>query len=123
LYQNTQWNHGQPGDNHGNTKIVERLDGKTSPALDSGNGSNLFSGRIYNFLKPHAFKIRVAHPEMQKAITAAKKKNDRADAEKIADLLRVNMLPECYMAPTDLRELRRILRYRNHIERTAVKNK
>ena len=28
-----------------------------------------------------------------KAITAAKKKNDRADAEKIADLLRVNLLP------------------------------
>ena len=57
---------------------------------------------------------------MLKAITAAKKKNDRADAEKIADLLRVNLLPECYMMPEELRELRRILRYRNIIVRTAV---
>jgi transposase len=58
---------------------------------------------------------------MLKAITVAKKKNDRADAEKIADLLRVKLLPECYMLPTDIRELRRVLRYRNHIVRTAVK--
>lgn len=85
--------------------------------------ATLFTGWIYDFIKPHASKIIVAHPEMLKAITASKKKNDRADAGKIADLLRVNMIPECYMAPTELRELRRILRYRNHIVRTAVKEK
>ncbi len=85
--------------------------------------ATLFTGWIYDFLKPHAHEIKVAHPEMLKAITAAKKKNDQADAEKIADLLRVNMLPECYMMPSELRELRRILRYRNHIIRTAVKEK
>jgi transposase len=60
---------------------------------------------------------------MLKAITAAKKKNDRDDAEKIADLLRVNLLPESHMMPEELRELRRILRYRNMIVRTAVKMK
>lgn len=85
--------------------------------------ATMFTGWIYDYLKPHAFKITVAHPEMLKAITAAKKKNDKADAEKIADLLRVNMLPESYMAPQKLRELRRILRYRNHIVRTAVREK
>jgi transposase len=74
-------------------------------------------------MKPHGHKIMVAHPEMLKAITAAKKKNDTADAERISDLLRVNLLPECYMAPADLRELRRILRYRNYIVRLAVKEK
>ncbi len=58
---------------------------------------------------------------MLKAITVAKKKNDKAYAEKIADLLRVNLLPECYMLSEEIRELRRILRYRNHIVRTAVK--
>ncbi len=85
--------------------------------------ATIFTGWIYDYLKQHAFKITVAHPEMLKAITAAKKKNDKADAEKIADLLRVNMLPESYMAPQKLRELRRILRYRNHIVRTAVREK
>jgi transposase len=85
--------------------------------------ATLFTGWVYDFLKPHAIAVKVAHPEMLKAITAAKKKNDRKDAEKICDLLRVDLLPECYMAPLELRELRRMLRYRNHICRTAVKEK
>jgi transposase len=83
--------------------------------------ATMFTGWIYDFLKPHAIALKVAHPAMLKAITAAKKKNDRADAEKIADLLRVNLLPECYMLSEEIRELRRILRYRNHIVQTAVK--
>jgi transposase len=85
--------------------------------------ATIFTGWVYDFLKPHAMELKVAHPEMLKAITAAKRKNDRADAEKIADLLRVNLLPECYMLSEELRELRRILRYRNMIVRTAVKMK
>lgn len=85
--------------------------------------ATLFTGWIYDYLIPYAHAIKVAHPQMLKAITAAKNKNDRSDAEKISDLLRVDMLPECYMAPSNLRELRRILRYRNYIVRTAVKEK
>lgn len=85
--------------------------------------ATIFTGWVYDFLKPHALDLKVAHPQMLKAITAAKKKNDLADAEKIADLLRVNLLPECYMAPVELRELRRVLRYRNMVVRTAVKMK
>ena len=83
--------------------------------------ATIFTGWVYDFLKPYAVALKVAHPEMLKAITAAKKKNDRADAEKIADLLRVNLLPECHMLSEEIRELRRVLRYRNHIVRTAVK--
>lgn len=85
--------------------------------------ATIFTGWVYDFLKPHAVELKVAHPAMLKAITAAKKKNDRADAEKIADLLRVNLLPESHMMPEELRELRRVLRYRNMIVRTAVKMK
>lgn len=85
--------------------------------------ATIFTGWVYDFLKPHAVELKVAHPAMLQAITAAKKKNDRADAEKIADLLRVNLLPECHMMPEELRELRRVLRYRNMIVSTAVKMK
>jgi len=87
--------------------------------------ATLFTGWVYDFLKPHAKELFVAYPAMLKAITAAKKKNDRADAEKICDLLRVDLLPLCYMAPAEMRELRRVLRYRNFIVRmaTTVKNK
>lgn len=85
--------------------------------------ATIFTGWIYDFLKPHAVELKVAHPEMLKAITAAKKKNDQADAEKLADLLRVDLLPECTMMSTELRELRRILRYRNLVVRTATQMK
>jgi len=87
--------------------------------------ATIFTGWIYDFLKPHSLELKVAHPEMLKAITAAKKKSDRTDAEKLADLLRVNLLPECTMMSEELRELRRILRYRDLVVRTAsqMKNK
>jgi transposase len=85
--------------------------------------ATLFTGWIYDFLKPYTVNLKVANPQMLKAITVAKKKNDRADAEKLADLLRVNLLPECTMMSEELRELRRILRYRNLVVQTGVKMK
>jgi transposase len=85
--------------------------------------ATLFSGWIYDTLKPYASELRMGHPAMMKAIGASKKKNDRVDARKIADLLRCNLLPRCYMAPSDLRELRRVLRYRNLMVSQAVRMK
>jgi len=35
--------------------------------------ATIFTGWVYDFLKPHAVALKVAHPEMLKAITAAKK--------------------------------------------------
>lgn len=100
-------------------KWLSELPGSWYGAMEA----TIFTGWVYDFLKPHAIELKVAHPAMLKAITVAKKKNDRADAEKISDLLRVNLLPECHMMPEDLRELRRVLRYRNMVVNTAVKMK
>ncbi len=96
---------------------VNGLPGRWIGAMEA----TIFTGWIYDFLTPFAVDLKVAHPEMLKAITAAKKKNDRADAEMIADLLRVNLLPQCHMLSEEIRELRRILRYRNHVVRMVVK--
>jgi transposase len=85
--------------------------------------ATLFTGWIYDELKPYAVTLKVAHPLMLKAITVSKKKNDRIDASKIADLLRCDLLPECYMAPPEIRQLRRMLRYRNLMVREAVRMK
>ena len=85
--------------------------------------ATIFSGWIYDHLKPHAAAVKVAHPLMLRAIAAAKKKNDRIDAQKIADCLRCDFLPECYMASTEIRERRRTLRYRNLLVRQAVQTK
>jgi transposase len=87
--------------------------------------ATVFTGWIYDHLQPYAAGLKVAHPLMLRAIAAAKKKNDRIDANKICDCLRCDFLPECYMASTAIRERRRTLRYRSLLVRQMVhmKNK
>src|SRR5215469_6182610 len=87
--------------------------------------ATLFSGWIYDTLKPYAVELQMGHPAMMKAIGASKKKNDKLDARKIADLVRCNLLPVCYGAPGGIRELRRMLRYRNLVvaQATRMKNR
>jgi len=65
----------------------------------------------------------MGHPAMMKAIGASKKKNDKLDARRISDLVRCNLLPACWVAPSEIRELRRMLRYRNLVVGQAVQMK
>ena len=83
----------------------------------------MLTGWIYDPLKPHAASRKVTHPLMLRAIAAAEKKSDRIDASKICDCLRCDFPPECYMAPTAIRERRRTLRYRNLFVRQMVQVK
>jgi transposase len=85
--------------------------------------ATIFTGWIYDYLLPHAEKVKVAHPLMLRAIAASKKKNDRIDAGKIADCLRCDFLPECHMASTEIRDRRRTLRYRHLVVRQMVQMK
>ncbi len=85
--------------------------------------ATIFTGWIYDHLLPHAEKVKVAHPLMLRAIAAAKKKNDKIDASKIADCLRCDFLPECHMASTEIRDRRRMLRYRNLLVKQMVQMK
>ena len=85
--------------------------------------ATIFTGWIYDHLRPHAAQIKVAHPLMLRVIAAAKKKNDRVDASKIADCLRCDFLPECHMASIEIRDRRRTLRYRQLLVRQMVQTK
>lgn len=85
-----------------------------------GMEATLFTGYMYDALMPHALEIQVGHPLQLKAISAAKHKNDRKDARMLANLLRADLFPVCYMASPLVRELRRVLRYRNFLVRQAV---
>jgi transposase len=85
--------------------------------------ATILTGWIYDHLLPHAEKVKVAHPLMLRAIAAAKRKNDRIDAGKIADCLRCDFLSECHMASTEIRNRRRILRFRGLVLRQAVQMK
>jgi transposase len=85
--------------------------------------ATLFSGWVYDVLAPYAVELHVGHPMRLKALS--KNKNDRIDAELLANLLRADLFPSCHMASPKVRELRRVLRYRNFlvIEATRMKNK
>src|ERR1700745_2252784 len=98
---------------------MKTLPGPWTAAMEA----TVFTGWIYDHLRPHAVALKVAHPLMLRAIAAAKKKNDRLDASKICDCLRCDFLPECYMASTAIRERRRTLRYRNLLVRQMVQMK
>jgi transposase len=82
--------------------------------------ATLFSDWIYDHLRPMAADLRMGHPARMKAIAAGKKKSDTLDARTIADLLRCNLLPPSYVMPAELRQLRRVLRYRNLLVRASV---
>lgn len=87
--------------------------------------ATLFSGFVYDVLVRYAVDLQVGHPLQLRAISYAKHKSDKLDAQTLADLLRANLFPACYMASPLVRDLRRVLRYRNFLVRQAVamKNK
>src|SRR5437660_9766228 len=80
---------GSPGrQGWGNALGTGRLDENASATLDGGDGSHDFHRLDLRPSTSHAQQVKVAHPLMLRAIAAAKKKNDRIDAGKIADCLR-----------------------------------
>ena len=87
--------------------------------------ATLFSSWIYHLLKPLAADLKMGNPARMLAISAGKKKNDRLDARTIADLLRANLLPACWVPPPELEHLRRQMRFRGLLVRQCVlyKNK
>jgi transposase len=57
-------------------------------------------------------EVHLAHPLGVKAFTYRRVKNDQRDAADLADLLRMGRLPEAWIAPPEVRELRELTRYR-----------
>jgi len=56
--------------------------------------------------------VHLAHPLGVKGFRYRRVKNDVRDAGDLADLLRMNRLPEAWIAPPATRELRELVRYR-----------
>lgn len=90
-----------------------------------GMEATLFSGHVYDTLCEYSIELHVGEPAKLKAVSWAKHKGDAIDAETLANLLRANLFPSCHMGSALMRELRRVLRYRNFMVRQAVtmKNK
>jgi transposase len=80
---------------------------------------------LAELLQEAGFDVHLAHPLRTRAIAAARVKTDAIDARTLAHLLRTGMLPEAYIAPPELRDLRELLRHRATLVhlRTSVKNR
>jgi transposase len=80
---------------------------------------------IYEELKRYAKRVQMGNPRKLKAISTAKRKNDTLDARTLADLLRCDLFPACYVPPLEYESLRCFLRERALLVRLRVmlKNK
>lgn len=61
--------------------------------------------------------VQLAHPGYVNRMKRSPDKTDFGDAQLLADLVRVNYLPEVWLAPQSTRELRRLVRHRVQLVR------
>jgi transposase len=80
---------------------------------------------LADLLGDAGFELHLAHPLRTRAIAAARVKTDAVDAAMLAQLLRAGLLPEAYIAPRELRDVRELLRHRVTLVamRSAIKNR
>ena len=66
---------------------------------------------IDELARVYQWDVRMAHPGYVHRLKQSPDKSDFDDAQLLADLLRVNYLPEVWIAPAETRQLRRLSRY------------
>jgi transposase len=59
--------------------------------------------------------VRLAHPGLVRRMKNSPDKHDRGDAHVLADLRRLGYLPAVWLAPAAVRELRRLVRFRQQL--------
>jgi transposase len=101
--------------------LLGGLEGELEVALEAAYGWEWLA----DLLEEAGVGLHLAHPLGTKAIAAARVKTDAVDAATLAHLLRCDLLPEAYVAPRELRDLRELLRQRIALTqlRSALKNR
>jgi transposase len=82
-------------------------------------------GWLAQLLEDYGFEAHLVHPLRCKAIASARLKNDKVDAAILAQLLRADLLPEAWIAPPPVRQLRALIRHRISLVRlgTQLRNR
>src|SRR5690242_7694347 len=80
---------------------------------------------LIELLEDYGFDPHLVHPLRCKAIASARLKNDKAGAAILAQLLRADLLPEAWIAPPEVRQLRALIRHRISLVRlgTQLRNR
>jgi transposase len=102
-------------------KVIGDLPPGTPAAFEAAFGT----GWLVELLEGYGFDPHLVHPSRCKAIASARLKNDKVDAEILAQLLRADLLPEAWIAPPAVRQLRALLRHRIQLVRlrTLLRNR
>jgi len=102
-------------------ELLGSLEGESQIAVEATYGWEWLA----ELLEDAGYDMHLAHPLRTRAIAAARVKTDAVDARTLAHLLRADLLPEAYVAPRDLRDLRELLRHRIGLTamRSALKNR
>jgi transposase len=80
-------------------------------------------GWLVQLLEDYGFDPHLVHPLRCKAIASARLKNDKVDAAILAQLLRADLLPEAWIAPAEVRQLRALLRHRASLVRLGTQQR
>src|SRR5262249_52923818 len=82
-------------------------------------------GWVVDPREDYGFARHLVNPLQCKAIASARLKNDKVDAAILAQLLRADLLPEAWIAPPPVRQLRAMLRHRAQLVRlrTLLRNR
>ena len=72
-------------------------------------------GQLYEALRPLAHHVAVAHPGKLRLIYGSKRKNDRVDAQKLAKLLLLDMVPPVHVPSIDVRAWRSLIVFRQRV--------
>jgi len=67
---------------------------------------------VYKLMRDGGVDVRLANPAGIALIARSKVKTDARDAEVLAQLLRTGYLPEAYVPPDDVQEIRDVVRFR-----------
>lgn len=80
---------------------------------------------LYDASAPFASKVVVAHPLEVKLIANARVKTDKQDVYRLARLLAGNLIPEVWVPPLEVRELRTLIAHRRRLIkiRTMTRNR
>lgn len=92
---------------------MKRLKGPVELVCETGNKCFWLA----DIMKEIGVGVQVAHAYKVKLIAEARIKTDKVDARTLAELRRVNFIPEVYIPSQDIRTWREIVRGRSHFVR------
>jgi transposase len=102
-------------------KVIGGLPPGTPAAFEAAYGTSW----LVALLEDYGFDPHLVHASRCKAIASARLKNDKVDAAILAQLLQADLLPEAWIAPPAIRQLRALLRHRVALVRlrTRLRNR